>query len=102
MVYKRLLFVLLSILCLQGMSWASYSELENRSPKMNSDFVGGVFAEFEFGDSRLFSIRPEVDWLVRGTKINDSDLDYLILEIMRVYVLMYMQRRLLDLYVVEI
>ena len=54
MVYKRLLFVLLSILCLQsfaqmtsdyiyigvkggiGMSWASYSELENRSPKMNS------------------------------------------------------------------
>lgn len=94
MVYKRLLFVLLSILCLQsfaqmtsdhiyigvkggiGMSWASYSELENRSPKMNSGFVGGVFAEFEFGDSRLFSIRPEVDWLVRGTKINDSDLDY--------------------------
>lgn len=58
------------------MSWASYSELENRSPKMNSGFVGGVFAEFEFGDSRLFSIRPEVDWLVRGTKINDSDLDY--------------------------
>ncbi|MBS6468030.1 MAG: OmpA family protein [Bacteroides sp.] len=94
MVYKRLLFVLLSILCLpsfaqmtsdhiyigvkggMGMSWASYSELKNRSPKMNSGFVGGVFAEFEFGDSRLFSIRPEVDWLVRGTKIDDSDLSY--------------------------
>lgn len=94
MVYRKLLFVLLSILCLSsfaqvtsdhiyigvkggvGMSWASYSELENRSPKMNTGFVGGIFAEFEFGDSRLFSIRPEVDWLVRGTKINDSDLDY--------------------------
>lgn len=94
MVYKKVLFVLLSILCLpsfaqmtpdhvylgvkggMGMSWASYSELKNRSPKMNSGFVGGLFAEFEFGDSRLFSIRPEVDWLIRGTKINDSDLDY--------------------------
>lgn len=94
MVYKRLLFALLSILCLpsfaqmtsdhiyigvkggMGMSWADYSELNNRSPKMNSGFIGGIFAEFEFGDSRLFSIRPEVDWLVRGTKMNDSDLDY--------------------------
>ena len=64
MVSKRLLFVLLSILGLQsfaqmtsdskyigvyggmGMSWVCYCELENRSPKMISGFVGGVFAEF--------------------------------------------------------
>ncbi|MDN0066032.1 OmpA family protein [Bacteroides gallinaceum] len=59
-----------------GLSWAKYSELKNRDPKMLFGGVGGVFAEFEFGENRLFSIRPEVDWLSRGTKISDSDLDY--------------------------
>lgn len=59
-----------------SMSWSSYSQLENRNPKMKIGGVGGVFAEFEFGEKRLFSIRPEVNWLSRGTKINDDDLDY--------------------------
>ena len=59
-----------------GLSWAKYSELKNRDPKMLFGGVGGVFVEFEFGENRLFSIRPEVDWLSRGTKISDSDLDY--------------------------
>ena len=58
------------------LSWAKYSELKNRDPKMLFGGVGGVFAEFEFGESRLFSLRPEVNWLSRGTKISDSDLDY--------------------------
>ena len=59
-----------------GLSWAKYSELKNRDPKMLFGGSGGVFAEFEFGENRLFSIRPEVDWLSRGTKISDNDLDY--------------------------
>ena len=59
-----------------GLSWAKYSELKNRDPKMLFGGVGGVFAEFEFGENRLFSLRPEVNWLSRGTKISDSDLDY--------------------------
>ena len=54
-----------------GLSWAKYSELKNRDPKMLFGGVGGVFAEFEFGESRLFSLRPEVNWLSRGTKISD-------------------------------
>lgn len=59
-----------------NLSWADYSELKNRDPKMLFGGVGGVYAEFEFGENRLFSIRPEVNWLSRGTKISDSDLDY--------------------------
>lgn len=59
-----------------GMSWADYSQLKNRSPKSILSPVGGIFAEFEFGDKRMFSLRPEINWLKRGTKISDDDLDY--------------------------
>lgn len=55
---------------------ADYSHLKNRDPKFMANGVGGLFFEFEFGDNRLFSIRPEVDFLSRGTKINADDLDY--------------------------
>ncbi len=57
-------------------SKGSYSAMKSHSSKMNVGGVGGVFAEFEFGESRLFSIRPEVDWLSRGIKISDDNLDY--------------------------
>ncbi|WP_287623015.1 OmpA family protein [Parabacteroides sp.] len=53
-----------------------YSEMKSHSSKMAVGGVGGVFAEFEFGESRLFSIRPEVDWLSRGIKVSDDNLDY--------------------------
>lgn len=59
-----------------NMSRADYSSLKNRSPKFIPNAIGGIFMEFEFGENRLFSIRPEVDFLGRGTKINDEDLDY--------------------------
>lgn len=59
-----------------NLSRADYSSLKNRSPKFIANGMGGIFAEFEFGASRLFSIRPEVDFLSRGTKINEKDLDY--------------------------
>lgn len=59
-----------------GLSWAKYSELKNRDPNILFGGTGGVFAEFEFGENRWFSLRPEVDWLSRGMKINDNDLDY--------------------------
>lgn len=59
-----------------GMSWANYSKLKNRDPKMNVGGIGGLFVELEFGERRIFSIRPEFDWRIRGTKIKDQDLDY--------------------------
>lgn len=59
-----------------NMSRADYSSLKNRSPKFIPNAIGGIFMEFEFGENRFFSIRPEVDFLGRGTKINDEDLDY--------------------------
>lgn len=57
-------------------SWGSYSEMKRYSSGMNVGGVGGVFAEFEFGESRFFSVRPEVDWLSRSIKISDKNLDY--------------------------
>lgn len=59
-----------------NVSRADYSKLKNRSPKFTPNGVGGIFMEFEFGENRLFSIRPEVDFLSRGTQINDDDLNY--------------------------
>lgn len=59
-----------------NMSRADYSSLKNRSPKFIPNALGGIFMEFEFGENRQFSIRPEVDFLGRGTKIKDNDLDY--------------------------
>jgi outer membrane protein OmpA-like peptidoglycan-associated protein len=59
-----------------NMSRADYSKLKNRNPKFLPNGIGGIFMEFEFGENRLFSIRPEVNFLSRGTKINDDDLDY--------------------------
>lgn len=59
-----------------NMSRADYSSLKSRSPKFIPNAIGGIFMEFEFGENRFFSIRPEVDFLGRGTKINDEDLDY--------------------------
>lgn len=59
-----------------NMSWADYSKLKNRDTKLLTNGVWGVFAEFELGESRLFSIRPEIDFLNRGTKISDEELDY--------------------------
>lgn len=53
---------------------ASYSDLDKRifdSPKSQGGLAGGVFAEFELGQSRAFSIRPELMFLSRGFKIED-------------------------------
>lgn len=55
---------------------ADYSRMKNRDPQFTANGVGGLFVEFEFGDNRLFSIRPEVDFLSRGTRINGDDLHY--------------------------
>ena len=55
-------------------TFASYSNLDSHifdSPKSQGGIAGGLFAEFEFGDSRIFSIRPEVMFLSRGFKIED-------------------------------
>ena len=57
-------------------SFTKYSDLKNRDPEMTFGGVGGIFAEFELGESRMFSIRPELLFLKRGIKINDDDLDY--------------------------
>ena len=40
-------------------------------PKSVGGAVFGAFAEFEFGQSRMFSIRPQVSFLSRGTKLED-------------------------------
>ena len=53
---------------------ASYSNLNEKifdSPKGQGGLAGGVFAEFELGESRAFSIRPEVIFLSRSFKIED-------------------------------
>ena len=53
---------------------AKFSDLNERifdSPKSVSGAVFGAFAEFEFGQSRMFSIRPQVSFLSRGTKLED-------------------------------
>ena len=52
----------------------SFSNLDSRyfdDPKSVSGFSGGLFAEFELGRTRMFSIRPEILLLSRGTKIED-------------------------------
>ena len=52
----------------------NYSELDKNifeSPKSTSDPLGGIFAEFELGNKRNFSIRPEIVFLSRGTKIEN-------------------------------
>ena len=59
-----------------NMSRADYSKLKNRNLKFLPNGTGGLFMEFEIGESRLFSIRPEIDFLSRGTKIKDNDLNY--------------------------
>ena len=51
-----------------------FSNLDSRyfdDPKSVSGLSLGVFAEFELGDARMFSIRPEIMYLSRGTKIED-------------------------------
>lgn len=51
-----------------------FSELDNNyfpDPKLQSSGVFGLFAEFELGRSRRFSLRPELMFLSRGTKISD-------------------------------
>ena len=53
---------------------ASYSDLNKDifdSPKGQNGLAGGLFLEFELGQSRVFSIRPEVMFLSRGFKIED-------------------------------
>lgn len=53
---------------------ASYSNLNSRifnSPKGQGSLAGGVFAEFELGENRAFSIRPELMFLSRSFKIED-------------------------------
>ena len=57
-------------------SWANYSQIKNRDAKSVANGTWGIFAEFGFGENQVFSIRPEVDFLNRGTKISDNDLDY--------------------------
>lgn len=57
-------------------SKATYSELKYRDTKFLMNGMGGIFMEFETGENGFFSIRPEVDFLSRGIKISDSDLDY--------------------------
>lgn len=57
-------------------SKANYSELMYRDTKFLMAGSGGIFVEFETGENGFFSIRPEVDFLSRGVKIDDADLQY--------------------------
>ncbi len=53
---------------------ASYSNLDKRifdSPKGKGGLAGGIFAEFELGDARAFSLRPELVFLSRSFAIED-------------------------------
>lgn len=59
-----------------GASKASYSELKYRDTKFSMNGTGGIFMEFETGDDGFFSLRPEVNFLSRGVKIDDTDLEY--------------------------
>lgn len=58
------------------LSNAHYSNLDSYSPDWISNGVGGVFAEFDLGEKRKFTIRPEVLFLSRGTEIKDDRLFY--------------------------
>ena len=56
------------------MTFGSFSDLNKDNfddPKSTTGLMGGVFAEFEFGKDRNFSIRPEIAFLSRGTKIEN-------------------------------
>ena len=53
-----------------------YSNLDQYSPDWISNGVGGIFAEFDLGRNRKFSVRPEILFLSRGTKIGDSNISY--------------------------
>lgn len=53
---------------------ASFSDLNKRyvpSPSSVSSGMGGIFAEIEFGQSRTFSLRPELMMLSRDYDIKD-------------------------------
>jgi len=53
-----------------------YSNLDQYSSDWISNGVGGIFAEFDLGRNRKFSVRPEILFLSRGTKIGDSNISY--------------------------
>ncbi len=56
------------------MNKTQYSNLDNRffpNPEATYSGTFGLFAEFEFGKSRLFSIRPEFMFGARNTAIHD-------------------------------
>ncbi len=59
-----------------GASKANYSKLKYRDTKLMMNGSGGVFVEFETSDNGFFSVRPEINFLSRGVKIDDSDLNY--------------------------
>lgn len=55
-----------------------YSNLNNYSPTFVTSGVGGIFAEIKLNKKGSFSIRPELLFLSRGTKISESNIDYTI------------------------
>lgn len=54
----------------------NYSNLGSYSPDWASNGVGGIFAEFDLGQQQKFSIRPEILFLSRGTKVEGNGISY--------------------------
>lgn len=53
-----------------------YSNLDQFDAGGMTGGVGGIFAEFDLGTNRRFSIRPEILFLSRGSKVNGIDPTY--------------------------
>lgn len=50
-----------------------YSNLDQYDAGSTTGGVGGIFAEFDLGKKRRFSIRPEILFLSRGSEVNGLD-----------------------------
>ena len=50
-----------------------YSNLEGQDAGGITSGMGGIFAEFDLGVNRKFSIRPELLFLNRGSEVNGTD-----------------------------
>lgn len=53
-----------------------YSNLDLYNSDWSTNGVGGIFAEFDLGEKRKFTIRPEILFLSRGTEIKDDNIFY--------------------------
>lgn len=58
------------------LSTMHYSNLDSYSPEWLSNGVGGLFAEFDLGEKRKFTIRPEILFLSRSAEIKDDNIFY--------------------------